>query len=104
MKWLRRLLLWLVRPNLRVLESNASQFGAITLSQVAAPKGWSWIASIRAKPQAGRIVPRYAWTGEGLTIEEALEQVIVAAKDAPEMKQIKGKPCRPKLGGREFDE
>lgn len=94
MKWLARLLSWLLLP--RVLK-KASRLGSVVLQQVELPDGTGWHCSIRShKP------PRYAWTGSGSTMSVAASTAYLEAKNNP-VRRIVGKPDRPVLGGPEFD-
>lgn len=98
---LSRLLAWLFRPSLLLLEKRASERGTLLLQQVAGPVDLYWQATLRARQDGG--APRYAWTATGDTIAHAIANVL----DASEEYKIGARPVlpfAPKLGGREFDE
>lgn len=94
-----KLFFWLFSSRLTRLTREASGFGRITLQQMDLPEGVGWHCSIRPNQTVVK-KPRYAWTGSGMTMAEAIGAAIESAKEAPEMKTIKG-GAFPQLGAHE---
>lgn len=102
MPWLRKLLSWLFKPSLALLEAKASEYGTLRLEQVHNGGGLEWWCELRASGENDPQRRRYAWKGHGATLHEAITDALDEAKGHP----IGAKPVleiAPKLGGREFD-
>lgn len=104
MNFLRRFFVLLFAPSFAALEREALLYGRLTFSHVDLETGLGWHCSLRPQSTTNGYnrTPRYAWTASGVTMREALADVIAQAKDNP-ISRIQGVPCAPRLGGREFD-
>lgn len=99
--WIR-FLTWLASwLTARAIEES-TKYGSLTLQQTRLEHGWGWTSSLRAHQEGGG--PRYAWTGSGDTIAEAVMNVVKEARDESVIRQIVAPSHAPKLGGKEFDE
>ena len=102
MTWLRKLLAYLFRPSLALLERKASELGSLSLHQVHNGGGLEWWCDLRSNAKGDPLVRRYVWKGHGPTIREAIADAILEAEQHP----IGAKPLMPdapKLGGKEYD-
>ncbi len=100
MKFLARLWLWLFSSRLHRLEWHASKIGRLTLQQVDLADRIGWSASLRPNSGSG---PRYAWTGTGDTLEEAIDAALANAGEY-EIGSRPVMPHAPRLGGKEYDD
>ncbi len=98
---LRRLFRWLFRwlfpSTLRILLRKATVLGRVNLQQCVHAQGLGWFCAIRSMGEK-----HYSWTGNGMTMEEALEEALENAHDyaigaAPVI------PHAPRLGGSDND-
>lgn len=97
MNWLRRLLAWLLPLPIDVLLTEATAHGEVTVQQVAGELGVEWQVAIRARGPV-----RYAWSFSSPSVVDAVRGAMREAEENP-IQRIVGTPCRPKLGGVEFD-
>lgn len=111
---IRRLLEWLF-PVLRIhrLLLRARAHGRVSLLETELAEGLGWTCSIRApEPETekarGRSTrnhkERYAWTGTGMALEEAIAAALEEADENPVMMKLEGIPFAPKLGGKAYDD
>lgn len=95
------------RSLLEPLLKEARQLGRVTLAETDLEQGLGWYVTIR--PGAGRSLPgdrthRYSWSGQSLSLVEALKEAIEEAKEYPDMKNLTHVPHAPRLGGKEYDD
>lgn len=107
MTFLRRALRWIFPMPMAVLLRRANAHGRVSLNEVqlGRHKGWGWYAAIRPeRVSAGPDAHRYQWTGQGATMELALEDAVDEADEFPkQVPMIEDRFGTPKLGGAEFD-
>ncbi len=101
---IRRLFEWLF-PFLKVqtLLLRAGAHGRVTLQETELATKLGWTCSIRPPRDAKGHAVRYAWTGTGDSLEDAIEIAVGEADGSPIMAKLDGIPFAPKLGGKEFD-
>jgi hypothetical protein len=104
--WYQRFLRRLFPVPFTRLLNEARKRGRVSMQEVDIGKGRvGWYVSIRpAEVGKGGHAHRYAWTGQDEDLTDALEEAVEEARDFPRMIDMTEDMCKPRLGGKEFDE
>ncbi len=105
---IRRILRWFFPVPFTRLLNEARERGRVSMQEVDIGKGRiGWYVSIRpAEVGKGGHAHRYSWTGQDIDLGDALEAALEEAREFPIMIDLSNGDihCRPRLGGKEFDE
>jgi len=94
-------IVWFLEPPLVRAVRAANKHGQLILQQTQQAKGYGWTCALRAHEGEGR--PRYSWTAEGETLEEAIKGCVDQALGYP-IGESKILEHAPKLGSKRYDD